>query len=229
MKAPFPLIQVAGIIDLAEARLLLDADVDWLGFPLRLPVNRPDQTEAEAAALIRAADIADRAVCITYETDPDALISLAATLGVHRLQLHADCPPALAATVKARAPHLFLLKSLVVRPGNLPSLLATMRAFAPHADAFITDTYDPATGASGATGRVHDWAVSAALAGASPRPLVLAGGLTPDNVAAAIRAVRPAGVDAHTGLEGPDGRKDQTKVERFVREARAAFAAVAAK
>jgi phosphoribosylanthranilate isomerase len=54
--------------------------------------------------------------------------------------------------------------------------------------------------------------------------VILAGGLTADNVRAAIAAVRPAGVDAHTGVEGPDGRKDPALVRRFVAEARRGFA-----
>ena len=57
----------------------------------------------------------------------------------------------------------------------------------------------------------------------SLKPVILAGGLTPENVRAAIIKVRPAGVDAHTGLEGPDGRKDPALVAKFVSEARKAF------
>src|SRR5438034_3926177 len=92
----------------------------------------------------------------------------------------------------------------------------------------ITDTYTPATGAKGATGMVHDWDVSAELVRLSPRPLMLAGGLGPDNVAEAIERVRPAAVDAHTNLEDASGRKDRLKVRRFVAEARRAFAGISA-
>lgn len=115
--------------------------------------------------------------------------------------------------------------------GAPPSLVALERelsATSPHVDAFITDTYDPATGASGATGKTHDWEVSRRLVALSPRPVLLAGGLVPGNVARAIHAVRPAGVDAHTGVEGPDGRKDSARVRAFVAAARAAFAATSA-
>jgi phosphoribosylanthranilate isomerase len=83
-------------------------------------------------------------------------------------------------------------------------------------DAFITDTYDPTTGRSGATGKTHAWGVSRRLVELSPKPVILAGGLTPENVRAAVLAVRPAGVDVHTGVEGPDGRKAPRLVEHFV-------------
>ena len=58
----------------------------------------------------------------------------------------------------------------------------------------------------------------------SPKPVILAGGLTPENVADAIRTVRPAGVDAHTGLEDETGRKDKEKVAAFINNAMKEFA-----
>jgi phosphoribosylanthranilate isomerase len=74
---------------------------------------------------------------------------------------------------------------------------------------------------------VHDWDISAELVRISPRPLMLAGGLNPQNVAEAIEKVRPAAVDAHTGLEDASGRKDRLKVRTFVTEARKAFDRIA--
>jgi len=142
----------------------------------------------------------------------------------------ADATLAELRALRQAAPELFVIKSLVIgRAGGRGSeaeLLEDARAAAPHVDAFLTDTFDPATGASGATGKAHDWSISRRLAEALPKPLILAGGLNPDNVAAAIAAVRPAGVDAHTGLEDAAGAKDEGKVRRFVAEARAAWAAV---
>lgn len=91
---------------------------------------------------------------------------------------------------------------------------------------FITDTFAPETGASGATGRTHDWLVSRRLVTLSERPVILAGGLTPGNVRRAILEVQPAGVDVHTGVEDTSGRKSGEKVTAFVAEARAGFEAV---
>ncbi len=90
-------------------------------------------------------------------------------------------------------------------------------------DAFITDTFDPATGASGATGKTHEWGISRELRALSPKPLILAGGLNPENVREAIETVRPAAVDAHTGVEDAEGRKDPAKVRAFVAAAREGF------
>ena len=213
------IIQVAGIKDLAEAQLVLGCGITWLGFPLRLPVNQADTSEEEAAAIIAALPALAIPVLITYEIEAEAILAFCRQLGVQHVQLHGPVLPAETQKLRVLDPRLFVIKSLVVRNDNLDELLELARAHAPHVDAFITDTHDPRTGADGATGRTHDWQISRALVEANLRPVILAGGLTPDNVRAAIQAVRPAGIDAHTGVEDPDGRKDPEKLRRFRAEA----------
>ncbi len=71
----------------------------------------------------------------------------------------------------------------------------------------------------------HDWNVSRELVGCAKRPIILAGGLNPANVARAICSVKPAGVDVHTGVEGQDGRKDFHLVNAFVSSSISAFQA----
>ncbi len=217
------LIQVAGIIDQAEAVLLCEEGVDWLGLPLRLSLNKEDLSEAEAVAVIATIRPPHTAVLITYLTDAGQISSFCAELGVRTVQLHGEVPAGELSALRSVDPDLYILKSLVVREDNADQLAKTVDEVAEWVDMFITDTYNPATGARGATGLVHDWRVSADLVRRSPRPLMLAGGLTPDNVADAIKEVRPAAVDAHSGLEGADGRKDRTKVRRFVAQARRTF------
>jgi phosphoribosylanthranilate isomerase len=219
-------VQIAGIHDTEEAALLVACGVDFLGFPLQLDFHPEDCTEVEAAQIIAGLPPQVESVLITYQSDPHELARLVRELGVGWVQLHGAIEPEAVAVLRQIVPPLRVVKSLVV--GSGADLGSMLERHAPRVDAFLTDSFDPDTGASGATGRVHDWAVSRALAEQSPRPLVLAGGLTPGNVRRAILQVRPAAVDAHTGVEGPDGRKDPARVARFVEEARAGFAAVAA-
>jgi len=214
------LVQVAGVRNLDEGRMLLDCGVDLLGFPLRLPVHAPDTSESEAQAIIENLG-AHRCVLITYEQDPDRLVDLCRFLNVNTVQIHADVSVDVLARIKSRLP-LRIFKSYVVgREPMGPAQFA--QVYSPVCDAFITDTFDPSTGASGATGQVHDWSVSAELIQRSSRPVILAGGLNPANVRAAIKTVRPAAVDVHTGVEAPDGSKVSELVRAFVREARAGF------
>lgn len=220
------LVQIAGIANRTEANAALDAGADLLGFPLRLPVHAEDLSEEEAAAIIAGLP-EDVSVLITYLDKADAIRAFCRDLGVDTVQVHGDIGTDELAHLK---PGLRVFKSLVVHPGDDPKTLeAEMRRCAPYVDAFITDTFDPGTGASGATGRTHDWEISRRLAKLSPVPLILAGGLTPDNVYRAILEVRPAGIDSHTGVEDARGHKDTGKMKRFVAEARRAFETIAAR
>jgi phosphoribosylanthranilate isomerase len=89
------------------------------------------------------------------------------------------------------------------------------------ADFLLLDTYDAGTRQFGALGRTHDWSLSRRIVDDVGIPVILAGGLGPENVAVAIAAVRPAGVDSKTRTDRPDGTgKDLAKVEAFVTAAK---------
>ena len=217
------LIQIAGISDREEAALLVAAGADRLGFPLGPGVRQPDLTEAEAAGIVRELPGSVKAVLITYLDKATQIVRACRALDVQYVQLHGPVRRRELLALRALAPGLQITKSLIVRDGNIAELEAQLAQLAPFVDEFITDSYDPSTGACGATGRTHDWSVSRRLTRLSPRPIILAGGLNPENVRDAIVSVRPAGVDVHTGVERPDGRKTTELVRRFVAEARAAI------
>jgi phosphoribosylanthranilate isomerase len=219
-----PFIQAAGIKDLEEAELLMQAGFHYLGFPFDPPVHEADMTIEEAASVIKHIHPPHYAVVITYLDSASEVIQLCKRTGAQIAQLHGDISWSSLSKIRQLAPHLSLIKSLIVRPGNQNALQEKISRLSEWVDAFFTDTYDPQTGATGATGKTHDWSVSRELVVRSPRPVILAGGLTPDNVSEAIHLVRPEGVDAHTGLEDSEGRKDAAKVVRFVQAARTAFA-----
>ncbi len=217
------IIQIAGIIDQEEADMLTTAGVDWLGFPFRLPVNAEDISEAAAAEIIASLKPPHAGVLITYLNSADDILQLCRELSTMKVQIHGSIAFAELQKLRTLAPNMFIMKSLVVRGDNLPELSRQVEQFQPLVDAFITDTHDPATGADGATGKTHDWNVSRRLVEISAKPVILAGGLKPENVREAILTIRPAGVDAHTGVEDTDGRKSRDKIERFVSEAREGF------
>lgn len=220
------IIHVAGIIDQAEADMLVACGVDVLGFPFRLANHREDLPEEAAAKVIRSLRPPAQGLLITYLVQAEEIIALCTRLGVLYVQLHGNVSAEELSRLKELWPGLGIIKSLIVREDNSAELEAQVERLAPCVDAFITDTFDPVTGATGATGKTHDWNVSRRLVEASPRPVILAGGLNPDNVRGAILKVRPAGVDVHTGIERPDGRKSRELALRFVVQARAGFAAL---
>jgi len=114
-------------------------------------------------------------------------------VGASIIQIHGDIPVREMSRLRKINPNFTVIKSLIVKQENRDALLSAVERWAPWVDVFITDPYDPLTGASGATGKTHDWEVSRVLVARSLKPVILAGGLNPDNVAPAIRAVRPWG------------------------------------
>jgi phosphoribosylanthranilate isomerase len=216
------MIQIAGIRNLGEAQMLISLGVEWLGFPLRLDVHKPDLSENDAARVIAAVGAKAKCVLITYLAQAEPIAELMNFLGTQYVQLHG--PVAVNQVQNLRKnQNLFIIKSLVVKADNRGQLARDVNELAPYVDAFITDTFDPRTGASGATGQTHDWQVSRRLVEISPRPVILAGGLNPRNVATAIATVKPAGVDAHTGVENAEGEKDPQLVKAFVDTARFSY------
>jgi phosphoribosylanthranilate isomerase len=190
---------------------------------LRLPVNKEDLSEPAAAEIIRALQPPSYGVAITYQSIAGDIVAFMDYLGASLVQLHGDIAALELAKLKHLRPRLTVIKSLVIGRQRDEELIDTVQCLGGFVDAWITDTFDPATGASGATGKRHDWCVSRRLVRVATKPLILAGGLTPDNVREAIEFVAPAGVDAHTGVEDAAGRKDPEKVRHFAAEARAGF------
>ncbi|UCG12203.1 MAG: phosphoribosylanthranilate isomerase [Deltaproteobacteria bacterium] len=219
-------IQIAGIIDREEAQLLIDCGVEYLGFPLRLPVHKEDLSEAESSKIIRSLTPPHQGVVITYLEDAGEITEFMDLLGARIVQLHGDIGLAQLSRLKGLKPDFEIVKSLVVGKYEDAELVAMIKKLGPWVEAFIIDTFDRETGACGATGKTHDWDVSRKLVELTDRPVILAGGLTPENVGEAILKVKPAGVDSHTGVEDASGRKVRNKVERFISEAKAAFASL---
>lgn len=219
-------IQVAGVIDFEEAEMLINCGVNFLGFPLRLPVNKEDCTEEEAASIIAKTKYRVKSVAITYLNHADEIIEFCKKLNVEIIQLHGDISIDELRKLKSVDTELRIIKSLVMREGNFNDLENIVSSTQLYVDAFITDTFDPSTGASGATGKTHDWKLSHRLVELSNKPVILAGGINHLNVYEAMMTVKPAGVDTHTGVEGIDGRKDYNKVKLFVDEAKRALAAL---
>lgn len=219
-----PIIQIAGVIDQNEADLLIKAGVEFLGFPLRLPVNKEDLSEAEAAEIIKTFPSDTKAVLITYQNDANEIVQFCRQLAAEYIQLHGEISVEQLQRVKELNPKLTIFKSLITGKYSLNELKQTISETEKYVDAFITDSYNPKTGATGATGQTHDWSISRELVEFSSKPVILAGGLNANNVYDAIKTVQPAGVDSHTGVEGEDGRKDSLEVQKFISESKRAFA-----
>jgi phosphoribosylanthranilate isomerase len=216
-------IQVAGVANQQEADMLIQCGINYLGFPMRLPVNKEDLSEEEAGLIIKHLTPPNYGVVISYSQTANDAIELCHKMNTNIIQLHGPITINELESIRILEPNLLIIKSLVITNNNESQLTKTLKDLEPFVDAFITDTFDPSTCASGATGKTHDWNISRRFVELSLKPVILAGGLNVDNVYNSILKVKPAGVDVHTGVENSRGRKDKQLVQNFITEANKAF------
>jgi len=133
------------------------------------------------------------------------------------LQIHNIVEPSEIDVIRDALPYLKIVKAVHVMD---ESAIEMGKRYEPYADALLLDTRTREK--LGGTGIPHDWNISAAIVANSAIPVILAGGLTPENVAEAIRKVRPYGVDVHTGVR-KDGIRNPERTLAFAREARNAL------
>jgi phosphoribosylanthranilate isomerase len=209
-----------------EALAVIAAGVDHVGITPS-QIGLPGEVDlAQARAIMAAVDGRAVGVALSVETDIDAIIAMTTAVRPHILHLcgPADAlTPADVAALRARLPGMRIMQAISVAG---PEAITQALAYEDVADYIILDTQAPDIPGVGASGKTHDWAISRAIVERARLPVILAGGLSPENVADAIRAVRPWGVDSltHTNQPLPDGRfsKDLARVRQFVAAARGA-------
>jgi phosphoribosylanthranilate isomerase len=204
-------VKICGLRTIEHALAALEAGADLLGFifaPARRQVS-PAEVAAIGAA-VRAAPGGDRVglVGVFVNEAPERMAATTAECGLDAIQLSGDEDE----QVLCELPPARIIKA--VRLAGAGAEQGWLRTQVPR---LLVDAHVP--GAYGGAGIVADWARAAELA--CRRPIILAGGLTPANVAAAINQVRPWGVDVSTGVE-IDGVKDSARILAFVAAVRAA-------
>lgn len=201
-------IKVCGITDRDQALAIAALGVDALGFIFVAASPRCVAAE-QVRAIVAALPPFVTTVGVFMDHDPELVNQIARSCGLSMVQLHGK-----ESAEYCRAMELPVVKAFRVRPDALPVLTAYRQVV----KGFLLDTYR--AGQAGGTGATFDWELVGQLA--LPGPLLLAGGLTADNVGAAIRQLRPFAVDANSGVELSPGRKDLEQVKRLVAEARLA-------
>ncbi|MFC7735317.1 phosphoribosylanthranilate isomerase [Roseomonas sp. GCM10028921] len=213
-------VKFCGLNDAAGLEAAVAAGAAMIGLVFFPPSPR-HVTPAQAAALLSRAPApgegGPRRVGLFVNATDDEIASVLAEAPLDILQLHGEESPARSAAIRARF-GLPVMKALGIASAED---LALLPAYAEAVDRFLLDAKPP-PGASlpGGNALSFDWSL---LAGrAVPRPWLLAGGLTPGNVAAAIRATRPEGVDVSSGVEAARGRKDPALIAAFAEAVQAA-------
>lgn len=235
-----PWIKICANTSLADAQLAAEAGADAVGFVFAPSPRRV--TAEQAAKIVPHLPAALEKIGVFVDAGFEEIAATVEAAGLTGVQLHFDAPPALPAQLRARfGPRLRILG--VVRFGAQPQLPplplggsfdreAAMQiagegmGFAAQfldqdVDAILVDSYSLTT--RGGTGKKFDWGLAAVtLFQVTGKNKVAAGGLTPENVAEAIAALRPWGVDVVSGVESAPGYKDPAKVRAFIANAHAA-------
>lgn len=206
-------IKVCGMREMAEVAAVVAAGVDAIGLIFVKQSPRyidPERAREIVASLPPFVD----AVGVFVDQDVAAVNEIAQYCGLTKVQLHGAESPEYCAQIACR-----VIKVFQVKPSLTAEDLATYGGVV---SGFLFDTFHEKV--AGGTGQTFDWHLLEKL---SPsRPVVLAGGLTPENVGEAIRQVRPFAVDFNSGVESAPGRKDIGKVRAAIAQVAAADAVV---
>lgn len=205
-------VKICGITKLEDAKLVLDRGADELGFNFYRESKRYI-SPGNARDIIDRLPSTSRSIGVFVNEDVEELISIAALLGLDGIQLHGDEDMAYVSRLQSHTER-FIIKSFRVTQDFLVSdVLGWPSDFALF-DTHSTDQY-------GGTGATFNWnRFGSEIHLSFPRTAYLAGGLNPENVAEAIRIVRPYAVDVASGVESSPGEKDPKKVEAFIRNAK---------
>jgi phosphoribosylanthranilate isomerase len=248
---PSPIVQIYEIQTPDEARAMIDLGVDHIGSVVTSRDSRHDPILRETVSVVR--EMGSVSSLIPLYTDPDAVLDTLDHLRPHIVHfcdkldgsggISVDAALQLQSAVKRRFPAMHIMRSIPIAQAgwaDAEAVLALAARLEPLSDYFLTDTVvmgdsgasdadQPVNGFVGITGLTCDWSVAAQLVAISRIPVILAGGISPQNVADGIRQVRPFGVDSCTctNVVGEDGRpirfkKDVGRVARLVAEARKA-------
>jgi len=207
--------KVCGIRNMDDAQTAIRAGAHALGFLVGITHVAEDKISAEdAKAIIAQLPPFVSSVLVTHLTDKDEIIALATRLGVSTVQIHDYISPADVAYVRKALPFCKIIKAIHII--DREEALQMMHDFESVADALLLDSRTKDR--LGGTGMVHDWNISALIVEQSRVPVILAGGLTDENVYDAVMRVRPFGVDVNSGVER-NGWKAEDKVKKYVSEA----------
>lgn len=200
-------VKVCGVTTVADAEMCVELGVDAIGLNFwPRSVRRCDLQVARD--IVAAVGKQTLTVGVFVDASAEEIARVRDAVGFKCVQLHGDEPPALLAQF---LPHAY--KALRVQDS---SVREAVRRYG--GEYVLLDAYVP--GAPGGTGATFDWSLAAEVA--QERKLALAGGLTPRNVAEAVRRVRPFCVDVASGVESAPGVKDRALVQAFLQEVRAA-------
>jgi len=218
-------VKICGITNRDDLEMVARAGADYFGVIVEIPYSPRNLSREDAAALLAKPPILG--VAVVQDIPLDRLLTMADRLHPFALQLVGEESPEMVGRLYRRL-DCSLWKTVHLPPTGTQgvgeeAILDLMLSYQQAgAEAILVDTALVVDGKrlAGGTGRTSDWSLASRLLASLPGITFLSGGLTPENVAAAIRQVNPGGVDVSGGVEAVKGKKDPLKVSRFMEAVR---------
>jgi len=206
-------VKVCCIASTDEARLAIDAGADAIGLVAEMPSGPGPIPDARIVEIAAAIPPGVETVLLTARTNPEAIAEHHAACRTTTIQLVDHVEPSDHARLRARLPGVRLMQVIHVLDEHS---VAGALAAGEHCHAVLLDSGNPHAPVKelGGTGRVHDWSISRRIVESCPVPVFLAGGLSPENAAAAVSRADPFGLDVCSGLR-TNGRLDPDKLAAF--------------
>jgi phosphoribosylanthranilate isomerase len=208
-------VKICGLTRQEDVIASAEAGADAVGFVVGAPSSPRNLSLERAERLLRAKPSAVEGVLVTVANDASELVEACQRLRVSSVQLHGNKSIDVS-LLRNKVPNLALMRGVNANSANaFDEALAASRTY----DAVVVDSY--VGDQLGGTGLVHDWELSKRVRAAiHPKMMVLAGGLTCENVVGAVQKVQPGGVDVSSGVELQPGIKSHEKIFRFVENAK---------
>ena len=217
-----PRVKICGMKSAEDIELAVIFGADAVGFITEVPVNTPRKLDAQTAAeLVKTVPFFVDSVLVIMPASGQDALDIIEKVNPDVVQLHNDLSAEEIEIIRDGT-HQKIIRTFTipVESKELPAnLMAQVDALLDNdlIDGILLDSGK--AGAAGGTGMVHDWSISRQVVENTKAPVILAGGLKPDNVRDAVKEVRPFAVDTASGVES-NGKKDPAKVCRFIEEAR---------
>jgi phosphoribosylanthranilate isomerase len=203
-------VKICGVTDSGDRDVVVAAGADAVGVIHGVPVDTPREVDqGTAETLVDGVPPFVTSVLVTMPTTVQEAVRRIDGIEPDAVQVHDGLSPSEIGALDSRITQ----QIVAVVAADAPAI----EDYAAHADALLVDSVDADGG--GGTGETHDWERTREVVDSLDVPVVLAGGLTPENVAEAVETVEPFAVDVASGVESSGGRKDHDAVERFVRNA----------
>jgi len=209
-------VKICGIKRIEDAIKAVEFGADAIGVLIKTQ-SKNSIDENTARDIVRNLPQFCNSVMVVTITSIEEIVRLARFIGVTTIQLHGDNSPEEISNIKRELPFVKVIKTLHVINEDC---VENGKKYFEYADAILLDSANHSRGAAGGTGLTHDWSISREVVKVSRIPVILAGGLKPENVAKAIKTVKPYGVDVQSGVNGENGFKDYEKMKNFIERAK---------